>query len=542
VLIIDEYGFEKFARQGVSEALNLWYKVSGSDFHKIGEFSMCMNPDIVIGILFSLAFPWQLVGQTSDELPAIPELAREYRGVWVATVANIDWPSKPGLSTDVQQAEAIRILDRVAELRMNVVVLQVRTSCDALYASELEPWSYFLTGRQGSPPEPYYDPLTFWIEQAHRRGLELHAWFNPFRAKNSGQKYEDAPQHISQTHPSLVKRYGNDTTNYLWLDPGEEAARKHSLAVFLDVVRRYDIDGIHIDDYFYPYPVDEQPFPDDPAWDRYVGAGGLLSREDWRRDSMNEFIKRLYAEIKQTKPHVRFGISPFGIWKPGHPTSVAGFSQYDKLYADAKLWLNEGWCDYYSPQLYWSITAKQQSFPALLSWWAGENKCSRHLAPGIYTGRIGNPNRAFTPEQIESQVFVARHLPGSCGTVHFSMKTLLQNREGIGDKLKENAYGTTAVTPACTWLDEKPPKPPKLQLRSSEKQLTVTWEPGDQEPVRRWCTFQLRDGVWGLTVLDGKEKSWTTEGDDRASLRGFGVSALDAAGNESKRATIQVAH
>ncbi|MFO0943771.1 MAG: family 10 glycosylhydrolase [Pirellulales bacterium] len=299
-----------------------------------------------------------------SKVPEPPALAREYRGVWVATVANIDWPSKPGQSSEKQQAEAIAILDAVAAANMNVVVLQVRTSCDALYASELEPWSYFLTGKQGQAPEPFYDPLAFWVEQAHQRGLELHAWFNPFRAKNSGQSYPDCQQHISQTKPLLVKKYGNDKTNYLWLDPGESEAREHSLAVFLDVLRRYDIDGIHIDDYFYPYPVDDIPFPDDPAWNAYQESDGKLARDDWRRDSMNQFIRQLYQQIKRIKPHVKFGISPFGIWKPGYPSSVAGFSQHDKLYADARLWLNEGWCDYYSPQLYWAISARQQSYPA----------------------------------------------------------------------------------------------------------------------------------------------------------------------------------
>lgn len=481
---------------------------------------------------------WQPEASAQD-LPPIPELAREYRGVWVATVANIDWPSKPGLSSQEQQRQAIAILDQISAMRMNVVVLQVRTSCDALYASPHEPWSYYLTGTQGQPPEPMYDPLEFWLQQAHQRGLELHAWFNPFRAKNSGQRYEDCQQHISQTRPELVKRYGNETTSYLWLDPGESDARQHSLKVFLDVLQRYDVDGIHIDDYFYPYPVDELPFPDDPAWNRYRESQGELERDDWRRHNMNAFIEKLYAAIKQLKPHVKFGISPFGIWKPGYPSSVAGFSQYDRLYADAKMWWNQGWCDYYTPQLYWSITAPQQSFPALLAWWSAENTQGRHLAPGLYTGRIGNPSRSFSPEQIESQVFVARHMPGSSGTIHFSMKSLLENREGIADRLRDNAYQQPAVPPACTWVDNQPPAAPLVSIQETAGGLSAEWKAGCDQTVRRWCLYTLRGSQWQLSIVHGDQSSTDLSNQLDPPVRAVAVRALDQAGNLSP-ASIQI--
>lgn len=474
--------------------------------------------------------------QEAAQLPQIPELQREYRGAWVATVANIDWPSKPGLPTEEQQQQAIGILDQIVSLRMNVVVLQVRTSCDALYQSALEPWSYFLTGQQGTAPDPYYDPLKFWIDQAHRRGLELHAWFNPFRAKNSGQSYLDCSEHISLTQPHLVKRYGNDTTNYLWLDPGEAVSREHSLRVFLDVLQRYDVDGIHIDDYFYPYPVDDIPFPDDPAWQSYQDGGGKLSRDDWRRDTMNGFIRQLYAEIKRLKPHVKFGISPFGIWKPGYPASVSGFSQHDKLYADARLWLNEGWCDYYAPQLYWSITAPQQSFPALLAWWVGENNHARHLVPGIYTSRIGNATRGFSVEQVESQVFLARHQPGGLGTIHFSMKCLLENREGIADRLREGAYASPALVPACTWIDDRPPTAPRVDIEpAKDGKVTIRWSAGCEQTVRRWCVYTLRDANWQASIVSDQQQSLELPHTAESPLRAVAISSIDAAGNESPR-------
>ncbi len=476
------------------------------------------------------------VHSSEPDLPPIPTVSREYRGVWVATVANIDWPSKPGLPSDQQQAEAIKILDTAADLKMNVIVLQVRTSCDALYESQLEPWSYFLSGKQGQAPSPAYDPLSFWIEQAHSRGLELHAWFNPFRAKNTGQTYADCESHISQTQPQLVKKYGNDKTNYLWLDPGEVAAREHSLSVFLDVLQRYDVDGIHIDDYFYPYPVDDIPFPDDPAWNRYVESGGKSARDDWRRESMNQFIKQLYQEIKRIKPHVKFGISPFGIWKPGYPSSVAGFSQHDKLYADARLWLNEGWCDYYSPQLYWAISAKQQSFPALLRWWSEENKLGRHLVPGIYTSRIGNKTNGYSVEEVVNQTYLSRHMPGSHGVVHFSMKSLLENRESICDKLKAGAYSEIAITPAATWLDSQPPKTPEISIDRTNSKQVVAWKSSDDQPVARWCLWTLVNGKWQGRILPGGETRLEVPTSEM-KIEAAAICAIDLFGNESQPAT-----
>jgi len=314
------------------------------------------------------------------DLAAIPDVAREFRAAWIATVANIDWPSRPGLPVEQQKSELIAMLDKAAEIRLNAVVLQVRPACDALYASKLEPWSEFLTGTMGKAPEPYYDPLEFAVTEAHKRGLELHAWFNPYRARHPQGKSEISADHISKTHPNLVKTYGT----YLWLDPGEKAVQDHTVAVMLDVARRYDVDGIHIDDYFYPYRVKGPDgnildFPDDPSWKTYVDGGGTLKRDDWRRENVNILVQRFYSELKQVKPHVKFGISPFGIGRPGMPPGITGFDQYTELYADTLKWLRNGWMDYWTPQLYWKIESKGQSFPVLLKFWAGEN--AKHSIP-----------------------------------------------------------------------------------------------------------------------------------------------------------------
>ncbi|MGH7670612.1 MAG: glycoside hydrolase family 10 protein, partial [Gemmatimonadaceae bacterium] len=308
-----------------------------------------------------------------------PPVMREFRGVWVATVDNIDWPSEPGLSTTEQKAELTAILDRAAALHLNAVIFQVRPSADALYESKLEPWSAFLTGRMGRPPAPLWDPLAFAVREAHARGLELHAWFNPFRARYPGDDGPAASSHVSRRLPGLVHQYGR----YEWMDPGSAETRAMAIRVILDVVKRYDVDGVHIDDTFYPYPVSrggrDVPFPDDATYRAYRKRGGTLSHDDWRRHSVDLFVEQLYHAVKQVKPWVKVGISPFGIWRPGNPPSVKGLDAYASIFADSRLWLANGWVDYLAPQLYWPIEPKQQSFPALLKWWAAQNTAGRIL-------------------------------------------------------------------------------------------------------------------------------------------------------------------
>ncbi|MBW3630866.1 MAG: family 10 glycosylhydrolase, partial [Gemmatimonadetes bacterium] len=252
-----------------------------------------------------------------------PPVQREFRGVWVASVSNIDWPSRPGLAVQEQKSELLAILDRAADLRLNAVILQVRPAADALYASDHEPWSEYLTGEMGRAPEPFYDPLQFAVDEAHRRGLELHAWFNPFRARHPSARSQIHGSHLSRVRPEIVRSYGT----HLWMDPGEPDVREHSIRVVLDVVRRYDIDGVHIDDYFYPYkerdaagaPID---FPDSASYARYRAGGGVLARNDWRRHNVDTFVERLDREIKREKRWVSFGVSPIGTWRPGNPPQI----------------------------------------------------------------------------------------------------------------------------------------------------------------------------------------------------------------------------
>ncbi len=425
-----------------------------------------------------------------------PSAEREFRAAWVATVANINWPSKPGLSVEEQKAEAIKLLNLLERNHFNGVVLQVRPQCDALYQSELEPWSYYLTGRQGKAPEPLYDPLQFWIEEAHRRGIELHAWLNPYRAHHpSGGEIGELS--IVKKKPQLVVPLKN---GYWWLDPAKREVQEHSLSVVLDIVRRYDIDGIHFDDYFYPYPSynDNQDFPDDESWQAYVRMGGKLSRSDWRRQNVNHFIKRVYQEIKSIKPQVKFGLSPFGIWRPNHPPSIRGFDQYDVLYADAKLWLNQGWIDYYAPQLYWSIRQIPQSYPVLLGWWQKENKKQRHLWPGI--------NIVLPPEKVVdetlNQIMVTRGiLPDAPGNIHWSIGPLVSQPD-LAENLVNGPYRKPALPPAMPWLDNRPPSAPQTQAAWKGEEVEITWSHQNPQDVFRWVVYYQHNSDWEYEILN----------------------------------------
>ena len=367
-----------------------------------------------------------------------PAAEREFRGAWVATVYNLDWPSQPGLPAATQKAQLRALLDRAAELKLNAILLQVRPASDALYSSTKEPWSEFLSGKAGVSPG--YDPLAFAIAEAHARGIELHAWVNPFRAATSASAALPA-KHVAKQHPDWVRRFGTQ----LWIDPGEPAARAYVIDVITDIVRRYDVDGVHIDDYFYPYPLKsgDASFPDDATWKRY-GIKSGLGRADWRRENINDFVRAMYRAVKATKRNVRVGISPFGIWRPGVPPTIeAQLDAYTQLFADSRRWLAEGWCDYLAPQLYWSIEPAKQSFPVLLDWWRAQSH-GQPIWPGIATERIG-PNRPAR-EMIE-QIALTRRGTSSPGHIHWSMKALLRNQGGIDDLLRAGPYAEKALPP-----------------------------------------------------------------------------------------------
>jgi uncharacterized lipoprotein YddW (UPF0748 family) len=386
-------------------------------------------------------------------------------------------------------------LDKAVSLRLNAVLLQVRPSSDALYQSKLEPWSAFLTGKMGQAPKPLWDPLAFAVEEAHARGLELHAWVNPFRAVASASGAV-AASHVARMHPEWVRRYGTQ----LFLDPGDPSARAYVISVLLDIVRRYDIDGLHIDDYFYPYPDKARtPFPDAGTYQRYRKGNGKLALDDWRRDNINQFIETLYRSVKAEKRWVKFGISPFGIWRPAVPASIeAQLDSYAQLYADSRRWLNNGWCDYFSPQLYWSIEPAAQSFPVLLDWWRGENRLGRHLWPGLADDRIG-PKRPAS--EIVRQLALTRATgTSSAGAIHWDMKSLLIDRGGIDAALREQSYREPALVPASPWLGKEAPAAPKLERKGG----MLTWKTAGETPARWWAV--QAEGAAGAN--SNGEKRW----------------------------------
>jgi uncharacterized lipoprotein YddW (UPF0748 family) len=486
-----------------------------------------------------------------------PPAPREFRAAWVSTVANIDWPSRNNLTMAKQQAEAIAILDRARALNLNAIVLQVRPSADAIYPSELEPWSEFLTGQQGRAPATAWDPLQFWIEQAHTRGLELHAWFNPYRARHATAKSPLARNHIANTNPDAVKTYGR----YLWMDPGEAAASQRTLDVILDVVRRYDIDGVHIDDYFYPYPIDaaagtaapegvaldagvgqkqELEFPDQPSWQRYLLGGGTLDRAGWRRQNVNSLIEALYLGIHKEKSWVRFGISPFGIGRPDRrPAGIVGFSQYDKLYADAELWLANGWLDYLAPQLYWPVEQAPQAFGVLLDYWLAQNSRARHVWPGLYTSRIDNSAKAFAPEEIVKQIGVTRSRSGVQGHLHFSIAALMENRKGISDQLRTQTYQNAALAPASPWLGSELPAAPGASARRDGNGVALKLSAGGGKPVAYYAIWSRYGNEWRFAVAPASRPLILLP-DDAAggSAQAVVVSAVDRLGNESERISV----
>lgn len=448
-----------------------------------------------------------------NRLTVPPRVDREFRAAWVTPVSDLgfrDWPSKPGLPADSQKAELRALLDEARDIGLNAVVLHVRIAGDAMYPTKLAPWSYFLTGHSGESPG--YDPLAYAIDQAHARGLQLHAWFNPFRALMPNVLDRPARSHVTRQHPEWIRKYGEQT----WIDPGEPAARRASLNAILDVVRRYDVDGIHIDDYFYPYREQETvtrrvhhrrvrvrrdiPFPDDRTWKKYGRNKGWTDRAAWRRANIDDFVETLYHEVKAIKPTVLVGVSPFGIWRSGTPHGVTGLDAFGEIYADSRRWLREGWLDYLAPQLYWPLDGTQDRFRALDAWWRSQNPHDRHIWPGLYTSRVYDPRNGWPMGEIAAQVTSIRDASIAAGDapghIHFRMGALMANGDALGERLADGAYSTPALVPAFPWLDSRVPAPPRVTLlRRSPEALTIV--PGDSVPVRWWLVqTRGKEGVW----------------------------------------------
>jgi uncharacterized lipoprotein YddW (UPF0748 family) len=419
-------------------------------------------------------------GEPPAELVPVAH-ARELRAVWVATVTNINFPSKKGLGAAQLEEELAAIVDTTAAAGLNAVVFQVRPECDALYASQIEPWSRYLTGTQGV--DPGIDPLQVLIELAHPRGIEVHAWLNPYRA-NASQVYSDnVEQHIASKYPQYAYKYGTA----VWMDPGAKEVQDQLIAVVADLVTRYDIDGVHFDDYFYPYPVDGVDFPDGATWAAYQGGGGQLSRADWRRDNVNAMVEAVGLTIADIKPWVRWGISPFGIYRPGIPAGIVGFDQYEGLYADPLLWMQEGWLDYLAPQLYWPTTQQAQAYGTLIEWWSSITEGGRYIFAGNYLSKLGSEPK-WSVDEFKQQILLSREYAGSGsqGNIFFQIAPLQQDTLGIVGTLRQEFYQTPALTPPIAALAGETVAPPTVTLAGEVAQLSHA----APESLRAWVVYE----------------------------------------------------
>ncbi|WP_259398155.1 glycoside hydrolase family 10 protein [Pseudoalteromonas sp. SR41-8] len=474
---------------------------------------------MMVRVIFSLLISVTLIACQSAPLTPIikqqanpllatihtEEVVREFRAAWVATVANINWPQQPGLPVEEQKRQAIKILDTLQTNNFNTVIFQVRPQADALYQSSTEPWSYYLTGEQGKATEPFYDPLQFWIEQAHQRGLKLHAWFNPYRVHHpSGGIVSE--QSISMQMAEDVVQLKNGMH---WFIPTNQSVIDYSIATLLELVENYDIDGLHYDDYFYPYPSynEGEDFPDQSQYLDYQKQGGKLSKGNWRRAAVNQFTKTLYEQVKQLKPHVQVGISPFGIYRPKQPATIRGLDQYEKLYADAKLWLNEGWLDYFTPQLYWPINQYSQSYPLLIAWWQSQNTQNRHLWPGINT-LIANTDAGI--DEIVNQIMINRAmLNNSPGVVFWNVKSL-ENAD-FSQVIEKGVFQHQALLPLSNWLPVQEVSKPAVSYNQYAQVTKLSWHHAQPEHVFKTLVYLKYGDDWQYKIYPSIMRSITVE-------------------------------
>lgn len=496
------------------------------------------------GLIWLMLFFFQGECYVMSQVPHAPK--REFRAVWIATINNIDWPSTAYMSTEAQKKEFINLLDFHKKNGMNAVVVQIRPAADAFYPSQLEPWSEWLTGKQGQPPSPYYDPLEFMIEEAHLRGMEFHAWINPFRAVSNMKTANIHPSHISKKKPEWFLTYGN----LLMFNPGIPEARNYIVMVIEDMLRRYDLDGIHFDDYFYPYPEKDKSLDDLATFRKY---GGGLRLADWRRQNVDRFIFAVHQSVQRVNPRVKFGISPFGVWRnqdttpEGSPTR-SGNTSYDHLYADVRLWLANGWIDYIAPQLYQSTRHERIPYKPLLKWWS-ENTFGRHLYVGHATYRVfSSPEKGWNdPSELPSQLRYNRLTTNVHGSVFYSSKSLMNNQGNVRDSLRANFYRAPALMPPMPWKDPIPPLEPLFPaIDVAPAGVVLSWRqpppaPDGELPAfyviyrspRKKTKPDMGDSADILAILNGQETFFVDPDATRPDEYYYLISSLDRLHNES---------
>ena len=420
---------------------------------------------------------------------------REFRAVWIATVDNIDWPSKKGLPAADQQREFTELLDMSQQTGLNAVVVQIRAAADAFYAKSSEPWSEWLTGQQGLAPDPFYDPLEFMIRESRARNLEFHAWLNLDRATFS-KNASVCTTNICYQRPNWMVEYGGRKLFNLGLPD----VRAYVAGTVANIVRNYDVDGIHFDDYFYPFAASGQSFADETTFQLYNADG--LKKDDWRRQNIDKLIRQIGDSIHAVKPWVKFGVSPFGIWKnqkndPEGSLTYGGQAYYD-LYADIRKWAKEDWVDYMVPQIYFSTRFDRANYKTLVDWWV-KNRGNRHLYIGQGTYRLGHNTRTDSgwaqPAQMADQMRHNRQYPDVTGSVFFSAKSLRDNLGKSRDSLRTDFYKYPALVPTMPWLDATPPGQPRdLKCAPAQDGIELFWQepnqPTELDKVRYYVVYR----------------------------------------------------
>lgn len=466
---------------------------------------------------------------------------RELRGVWVATVQNIDWPSPLNYDGAKQKTEFIDLLNSHQKTGINALFVQIRTASDALYAKSAEPWTTYLSGKQGQAPSPYYDPLEFMIDQSHARGMEFHAWLNLNRASMSSRSLLSS-EHVARKHPEWLLSYNGQ----LLFDFGIPAVRHYIAGLVRNIIVNYDVDGIHFDDYFYPYPDPKSKLADQDTYEKYRLPGEKI--DDWRRRNTSALIQEISETIKSTNSKIKFGISPFGIWRHkkndpvnGSPTT-RGLQSYDDLYADTDHWLKQGWLDYIAPQLYWDTAHRVAPFKPLADWW-NEHSYGKPVYFGMASYHLAD---MWTNKEMKRQVEISRSMSNGQGLIFYSSTSLTKNTKAFRDTLRRNYFADQALLPTTPWLDSIAPHAPTQVFLANKK---LTWEAGeesdDKDPVAYYVVYRIPkqdkkflDDPKNI-IFKGKANEVILKQDDLIPGYGFTVTAFDRLHNESRPSAVQ---
>jgi uncharacterized lipoprotein YddW (UPF0748 family) len=485
---------------------------------------------------FMLVLPWTMMSQQVSK--------RQMRAVWIATVGNIDWPSAKNLGTEQQKAEFINLLEQVKQYHMNTIVFQIRPAADAFYPSKLEPWSQWLNGKQGQAPEPFYDPLEFAIRECRKRGIDIHVWLNPYRAiADTSYKGQDA-NHLTRLHPEWFLYYG--TT--LYFNPGLQETRDFVSRVVSDIVRRYDIDAIHMDDYFYPYRIKDKEFPDSATFAKHSRGFSSDKKEDWRRDNVNLIIKQLHDSIHSIKPWVEFGISPFGVWRnldkdPLGSKTKAGQTNYDDLYADILKWQREKWVDYITPQIYWEIGKKVADYKILADWWSYHAYgIPLYIGQGTFLiNKKAKVKSWRTSKEIIKQFKLNSKYPNIAGSMHFSGKILAKNPLNIKRRLLQGPYRYQSLPPVNNHVSQiLAIEPMGAKMTVSGTLFTLSFQ-GDSS-CKSFVIYKFRKGKVAnienpasiFLVTSEKSLSFSIDKNNNPEKYFYAVSSLSKSNMESQ--------